>query len=323
MTAEQKTAQQKARIDSKDVEVYFEDGKSVVKFDEHTGKYDAKRTAAVNTAKFLSKLGIGGKYYFFESYENADGVRVYKDANGNEVEAPNGFYKDADGSIHIDLNAGDAGQGTALFTLGHELTHFVKAQSKKQFKVLSDLVTEAFDKTDMSMHDRVVAKQDFLSEKRGYHVSYNEALEEVVADAMSTMLTDGSFHEKIMEIKVKDKGLFNTIKRFFDKMIAKFKKVYEELTPDQRDARDIRDMKAMFDRIQTAFAEALVEASDNFQASQQIGLEIDTQTESVSTAVMNSERTWTESDYVQKREKAAKEIAKAIGVALVLTHRRK
>jgi len=265
MTAEQKTAQQKAQIESDDVEVYFEDGGKTVKFDEHTGKYDDKRMAAVNTAKFLSKLGIGGKYYFYESYVK-DGVRVYKDANGNEVEAPNGMYKDADGSIHIDLNAGDAGQGTTLFTMGHELGHFVKAQSKRQFKILGDLIAEAFDKTDLSMHERVLAKQKFLEDKRGKAVSYTEAHEEVVCDALSTMLTDGSFYEKIMEIKVKDKGLFNTIKRFFDKMIAKFKKVYEELTPDQRDAQGIREMKDMFDKIQTAFAEALVEASENFQA---------------------------------------------------------
>ena len=267
LSKKEKIAKQKNRIES-DAEVYFMDGTSVVKFDEHTGEYDDKRTAAVNTAKFLSKLGIGGKYYFYESYVNEDGVRVYKDADGNEVEAPNGMYMDADGSIYIDLNAGDEGQGTALFTLGHELTHFIKAQSKSQFKVLGDLVTEAFDKTDLSMHDRVLAKQKFLEDKRGKDVSYNEAYEEVVADAMSTMLTDGSFYEKLMEIKVKDKGLFNTIKRFFDKMIAKFKKVYEELTPDQREARDIREMKDMFDRIQTAFAEALVEASDNFQAAE-------------------------------------------------------
>ena len=260
------TAEQKERIESNDAEVYFQDGKSVVKFDAHTGKYDEKRMAAVNTAKFLSKLGIGGKYYFYESYVK-DGARVYKDANGNEVEAPNGMYKESDGSIHIDLNAGDYGQGTALFTLGHELTHFIKAQSKKQFKVLGDLVTEAFDKTDMSMHERVLAKQKFLEEKRGEKVSYDEAYEEVVADAMSTMISDGSFFEMLMEIKVKDKGLFNTIKRFFEKLIAKFRKEYAELTPDQKDARDIREMKDMFDKIQKAFAESLVEASDNFQGT--------------------------------------------------------
>lgn len=260
------TAEQKERIESNDAEVYFQDGKSVVKFDAHTGKYDEKRMAAVNTAKFLSKLGIGGKYYFYESYVK-DGARVYKDANGNEVEAPNGMFKESDGSIHIDLNAGDYGQGTALFTLGHELTHFIKDQSKKQFKVLGDLVTEAFDKTDMSMHERVLAKQRFLEEKRGEKVSYDKAHEEVVADAMSTMISDGSFYEMLMEIRVKDKGLFNTIKRFFEKLIAKFRKEYAELTPDQRDARDIREMKDMFDKIQKAFAESLVEASDNFQGT--------------------------------------------------------
>lgn len=99
-------------------------------------------------------------------------------------------------------------------------------------------------------------------------MSYAEAHEEVVADALSTMLSDGSFYDLIMEIKVKDKGLFATIKRFFENMIAKFTKEYANLTPDQQDAQDIRKMKDMFDKLQTAFAEALVEASDNFQATQ-------------------------------------------------------
>ena len=314
LTQEQKAEKQKARIESDDVEVYFQDGKSVVKFDDHGGKYDEKRMAAVNTAKFLSKLGIGGKYIFFKSYVNAKGERVYKNADGIEENAPNGMYMAEDGSIRIDLNAGENGQGVALFTMGHELTHFIKDKSEKQFKVLCDLVEEAYSKTDMSMHKRVLAKQKFLEANRGKDVSYDEAYEEVVCDAMSTMLSDGNFHEKIMEIKVKDKGLFDTIKRFFEDLIANFKRAYEKLDPDQKDARDIREMKDMFDRIQTAFAEALVEASDNFHA-EQIGVEIDTDTESVSPAVMNSERTWTESEYVQERDKAAKEIAKAIGVS--------
>ena len=321
LSAEQKLAKQKARIESDDVEVYFEDGGTAVKFDEHTGKYDKKRMAAVNTAKLLSKLGIGGKYYFFESYlsktlkdEEGNRLRVYKDTNGNEVEAPNGIFKEADGSIHVDLNAGDYGQGTALFTMGHELAHFVKRQSKKQFKILGDLVTEAFDKTDLSMRERVLAKQKFLEEKRGEDVSYDEAYEEVVADAMSTMLSDGTFHEKLMEIKVKDKGLFATIKRFFEKMIAKFRKEYENLTPDQRDAQDIRAMKDMFDKIQTAFAEALVEASENFHASEQVlaqaGITVNAETESGS--LQSVRDVLNESD----RNKVAKALAERFGVTV-------
>ena len=263
--AEQATAQKKAQFESKDVEVYFEDGGTVTKFDESV-KYDDKRMAGVEYAKFLSKLGIGSKYYFYKSYVK-DGVRVYKDADGNEVEAPNGIYRESDGSIHIDLNAGNEGQGTTLFTLGHELTHFIKQWSEAKFKVLADFLIEEYGKTNMSMHERVLAKQSELSNSRGKAVSYDEAFEEVVADSMSTMLTDGNLHEKLAKLKAKDKGLFNKIKQFFDKLIAKFRGIYAELTPEQRDARAVREMKDAFDKIQTAFAEALVEASENFQAA--------------------------------------------------------
>ena len=305
------TKQQKAQFAS-DAEVYFADGSNVVKFDEHNGQYDEKRMAGVNAAKFLSKMGIGSKYYFYESYVNSEGNRVYKDANGNEKPAPNGMYKTSDGSIHIDLNAGDDGQGTTLFTLGHEATHFVKQHSEKQFKALADLVTEAYSKTDMTMHERVVQKQNRLSEIRGEHVSYDEAFEEVVADAMSTMFTDGNLYEKLAELKTKDRGLFNTIKKFFEKLIAKFKKTYEELTPDQKDAQDIRQMKDMFDRIQDAFAKALVEASENFQTSEtvlaQAGISVDAKTDAGS--IYSVRDVLSEAD----RNKVAKALAERFGV---------
>lgn len=269
VSKKEKVAKQKTRLESDDTEVYFQDGKSTVKFDEHTGKYDEKRMAAVNYAKFLSKLGIGGKYFFYESYVK-DGKRYYKDANGNEVEAPNGMYMEGNGSIHIDMNAGNYGQGTTLFTLGHEITHFIKEWSPDKFKVLADFLIEEYGKTDMTMHERVLAKQNKLSEIRGKSVSYNEAFEEVVADAMSTMFTDGNLHEKLAKLRAKDKRLFNKIKQFFEKLVAKFRGVYAELTPEQKDAQDVRAMKDAFDKIQTAFAEALVEASENFQAEQEV-----------------------------------------------------
>ena len=274
--AEAKAAPKNATVTKKDLSgsdaaVYFMDGKATRKFDE-SGKYDDKRMAGVNYAKFLSKLGIGSKYYFYESYIK-DGKRVYKDANGNEVNAPNGFYKTNDGSIYIDLNAGDKGDGFTLYTLGHELTHFIKQWSEAKFQVLADFLIEEYGKTDMSMHQRVLEKQSQLEKTRGEKVSYDEAFEEVVADSMSTMLSDGNLHEKLAKLKAQDKGLFNKIKKFFEQLVAKFKKVYAELTPDQKDAQDVQQMKDAFDRIQTAFAEALVEASENFQASLTPGVE--------------------------------------------------
>ena len=265
-TKKQKAERLKARFESEDVEVYFKDGEKTVKF-EDSGKYDEKRMAAVNYAKFLSKLGIGGKYYFYKSYVNKDDQRVYRNAKGEEVDAPNGIFYESDGSIHIDLNAGNNGEGTALFTLSHELTHFIKKWSPEKFKVLADFLVKEYGSTDTSMHKRVLRKQKFLESKRGESVSYEEAFEEVVADAMSTMLSDGDLHLKLAKLRSQDKGLFNKIKQFFNRLIAKFRNEYAQLTPVQQDARDVRAMKDAFDRIQTAFAEALVEASDNFQAA--------------------------------------------------------
>lgn len=278
MSAEQKAAQQKANFESDDVQVYFLDKNSgaTTKFDGNIDKYEDNKAATIRATQILSKMRIGGSgFYLYESYEGADGVRYYKDENGVEKKAPHGFYRETDGRIYIDLNAGEQGQGVGLFTLSHELTHFVKHRSEAQFKKLGDLVTEAYGKTNKSMDQRVLEKQAELKEVRGgKDVSYTEAYEEVLCDAMSTMISDGNFFEKVAEIKVKDKGLFNTMKRFFQEMFAKFKEVYKKLTPDQQDAIDIRQMKDMFDRIQTAFAEAVVEASDNFQAQQEMGAEM-------------------------------------------------
>lgn len=41
--------------------------------------------------------------------------------------------------------------------------------------------------------------------------------------------------------------------------------------------------------------------------AEEVGLDVDDKTESIAPKVMNSERTWTESDYVQERDKAAME----------------
>ena len=51
------------------------------------------------------------------------------------------------------------------------------------------------------------------------------------------------------------------------------------------------------------------------ESSEAMDIAVDADTESVAPAPMYSERTWTESDYVQEQEKAAEEISKAIGVS--------
>ena len=88
----------------------------------------------------------GITFYFYESYVDENGNRVYKDKNGNIVKAENGFYDPSDGSTYIDLNAGYDGKGTVLFTISHELVHFIKDWSPKYFRKLADILMQGYRK---------------------------------------------------------------------------------------------------------------------------------------------------------------------------------
>lgn len=275
-----------------------------------------KRKAGVQAAVALQKLGIGANFYFYESYVNDDGDRVYRDEDGIERTAPNGWYDPKDDSIHIDLNAGSDGSGLTLFTLSHELTHFVEQRSKQKYQALADFLVENYGRTGESVDAMVMAKKAELSEIRGEEVSYEEAYSEFIADSMEAMLADGNVLEKLTKLKNKDQSLFDTIRKFFEDLGKKIREIYSSMQPDSDEGRAVLQMKDQIEQIQQLFAEALVDASENYDASVQIGLEVDADTESIAPAIQHSERTWKESDYVQQRNKAAQEIAEAIGVSV-------
>lgn len=250
--------------------VYFDHGNgNIVAFKDADKRNltEGKRRAGVQAALILHKLGIGGDIYFFESYRNAKGKLVYKDANGIEKKAPNGWYSESDGSIHIDLNAGVKGDGLVLFTLAHELTHFIEKWSPQKYKILADFLVENYEKGH-SMDQLIRAKQAQLSETRKEKVSYDEAYSEVIADSMEAMLADGNVMEKILELKAKDEGLVAKIKQFFENLLVKIRNAYEGLTPDSAQGQAVLEMTDSIEKVQQLFAEALVEASDNFQTAQ-------------------------------------------------------
>ena len=274
-----------------------------------------KRKAGVEVAILLKKLGFGNNYYFFESYENADGKRVYLDEYGSELAAPNGWYSKGDGSIHIDLNAGADADGLTLYTLSHELTHFVENWSQVKYRQLAEFLAGSHGENG-SVDELVTIKQAELSESRNSDVSYEEAYSEFIADSMEGMLADGNVLEKLTEMKKADRGLFDKIREFFSDLVKRITEFYKGVEPNSEEGQAVLKMKDRVEQIQQLFAEALAEADENYRAAAEIGLEVDTETESAAPAVLYSERTWRESDYVQERKKAAVEIHKAIGVPL-------
>ena len=214
--------------------------------------------------KIAEALGL--QIYVFKSYVNEDGKLVYKDKNGVEKAAPNGWYDPKDSSIHIDINAGAKGQGFMLFTLAHELTHHIRKWSPAKFKVLADFLMEEYGKQGVNV-DALVRMQMDKAKRNGRTISYDTAYEEVVADSMEAMLADGNVMNRVEKLKAKDKDLWHEIKRFVNDFAEKIRKAYKGLTPDSVESMIVSDMGKAVYKLQELFAEALVDAGENYQAS--------------------------------------------------------
>lgn len=239
-----------------------------VHFDRNGRTFDAKRETVLKTMEQLSKA-LGVEFYVYESYVNESGQRVYKDASGNEVHAPNGFYDPKDGSIHIDLNAGADGKGTMLFTIAHELTHFIRQWSPAKFKVLANFLINQYGEKGVSVEE-LVQRQIAKAEKNGRTIDYDTAFEEVVADSMEAIMTDGNVVQMMAELKQQDKKLWQKICDWFKDLVADLKALldaYKDVKPDSNEGKMVAQMQDVIVMLEYFYAGALADASENYQAA--------------------------------------------------------
>ena len=277
--AEKAAAKGKEAPKAKDMTITYNDGGKIVDFSKSGMKMSAKQKGGVEVAKVLHKMGLGTNFEFFtskmsETMKDKDGnpARVFVDENGQEQAAYSGLYRKSDGTIRIDLNAYN-GRELTLNAMAHELTHFIQQWSDEKYKVLTDFLMKAYEKTGMTMHQRVLREQARLKNIRGKDVSYNEAYDEVVANAMMKMFDDGKLVERLTELKAQDADLAHKLWEGFKKILSKFFNIYNKESALFWDTHDLTEMKETFEQLQDMFAEALVEASDNFQASLTPGVE--------------------------------------------------
>ena len=220
---------------------------------------------------FMEKLceALDIDIYVYESVIR-NGQRVYKNKNGDWVKAPNGYYDAADGTIHIDLKAGLNTTGknsTMLFTVAHELTHFIKDWSPEKFDTLAEFLMEQYGKKFVSVNDLVNA-QIAKAKRQGRDIDYDTAYEEVVADSMSAMLADGKIIEKLALLNKKDSEIVEQMESFFSKAVNRLKDLYKNMLPTSIEGRRVMRMREEFEKFQSLFADALVDASKNYNNSE-------------------------------------------------------
>ena len=204
--------------------------------------------------------------YIYESVEK-DGRRVFKnDTAGYKAgeTAPNGFYVSDTGEIYIDLNAGNSGEGLMLFTMAHEITHFIRQWSPAKFEKLAKFLFEQYGEKGVSV-DALIKEQIAKAKRNGRDISYDEAYEEVVASSMEGMLADGKVFEKLALLKERDAGLVEKIKSIIQSLINRIKKAYAGLTHESREGKLVAGMLASAEKMRDLFTDALIDAGETFQ----------------------------------------------------------
>lgn len=268
---DQATVSKKKKSEKNQGKVYFDKGaKQISDFRSYVKENGVELSAVQETAiKTMEKLStaLGIDFYVFQSYEK-DGKRVYINENGEEVSAPSGKYY-RDGRIYIDLNAGNTGKGTMLYTVAHELTHFIRQWSPAKFKVLANFLMKQYGENGKSVRS-LVDNQLAKAKRNGRDISFDEAYEEVVADSMETMLNDGNVVQMMAELRMQDKTLWEKICDWFKNLAEDLKAVvdaYKGYNPDSSEGKMVADMQDVILTLESLYSEALMDASENYQTS--------------------------------------------------------
>ena len=204
---------------------------------------DSRQWASVKAMRAFSRA-VGVDVVFYQSQANERGV----------YEGANGFYKG--GKLYLDINAGRDTVGmteTAILkTAAHELTHFIQANSAQYEALKSFVVNKLTQEEGVNFEDLVADKQ-----RREPGLDYDEAVDEVVADACEMMLKDSTAVEQLAK---ENRSLAEKIRDWLREWVENLKIALEGL---QADRTESRAMMQYAQELQEIWDNALMDAARN------------------------------------------------------------
>ena len=219
-----------------------------------------QQKAGIRAAEMLAQIGVN--IHVFQSQT---------DSSGNPM-GENGSYSTRDGSIHIDLNAGNMGQGVMAYTLSHEFTHFMEQQSPAMFQTFTDSL---FAELDTDIEAEIASKVEELKKQRpeqykdaDQKVLMQDARSEVVAEACETMLTDTDAAQRIAQrIQEQDSTLWQKVVQWFRDLGDKLRKAYHGFSPDSDIAREAKKTIQQVDSLVKMWADMAVSSAENYRTA--------------------------------------------------------
>ena len=220
-----------------------------VKFHDHIDErtFTPQQKVVLDEARVLSAaLGIDIHFY--------SGMKEY------------GRYVKGTGSIWLNVNANISGQTLMQNTLSHELVHFASEWSPDKFKAFADFLIAHYGKEGMSVEQAILAKQREYAED-GIELTEDEAYEELIAEAASTMLTDSNAVETLAKL---NPDIVQKIKGFFQDLLKRIQEYFGQLPADSPEAQRVREMEQETQKIlQNLFTEMLVDAGEHYSTIRQ------------------------------------------------------
>ena len=225
-------------------------------------------------ARFNDKQGVAYKLLSF--YAEVTGIDiVLYDSSVNEkgeFEEAQGKFKWSEDTIYIDINAGlaeikdvnDLAKYTMMRTFSHEFVHFIEKWNPIWYnefrKVVFDTLTERGENVD----DLIATKQ---AQSEG--MSYDKASREVVAEAMTDILPDAHFAEKLA---TKHRNIFYKLLDMLKDFVADLKAYFNSIGKNpSREANALKeqvgDSVKYLDHIVKLFDKVAIEAVENYQAA--------------------------------------------------------
>lgn len=182
----------------------------------------------------------------------------------------NGYYDPATNTIHININAkrGSTGKQIALYTLGHETTHYIREWSPAKYDELASFV---MDKLGGDTDSLVSSKADFLRTISDYKNKTDEeiielAREEVVADGMELILTDGKVLDELART---DRSLWQKVKSWIENIISKIRKAYADLNQASKTAQTLKETLDSLEEIERLFTEGVKDAGEQTRTARE------------------------------------------------------
>lgn len=293
-------------------------------------KLDSRQRNAVVFAKAFSKA-TGVNITFVTSKEVVD-----EDGNKTRI-GKNGSYNPNTNTIEIDVYAGidaEHANDSIIPTLSHEVTHWMKAKAPAMYSKMTEYIGETIVADGRTTMDNLV--DDRMNRMKEAHPEMNVtaemAIDEIVARACEDMLSNSDTARKLLNrmSESEKKSFIKKVKDTFNNLISWVNDLLGQYKSESAEAKVLRQYKERLKQLSKMWDKALMEAVQTNQSLQKegitgeeainaitekVGITVDMETESAAPSEQFSERTWTESEYVQNRKVAISNLAMALGVS--------